>query len=127
MAEIFSKMIILFNLLFVSVITYQLYCSRKVKAEVLALGCGTKTISSFGCNGYCISTVEPQLWIKGFTETYTYCKPFKGRIKRVVLLNFPSSVQSRQRSHWRKPRRRRQRRVTKVTETTKTTKIGKNT
>ena len=94
MIKIFSKLIILSNLLLVSVISHELCRSRKIQAEVLTQGCGTKTISSFGCNGYCISNAKPRLGIKGFTETCTCCKPIKTRIKRVVLCNSPPSVQA---------------------------------
>ena len=84
MMKIFS---VLFNLLFVKVITHELCRSRKIQAEVLTQGCGTKTISSFGCKGYCISTAKPRFGINGFAETCTCCKPIKTRVKRIVLCN----------------------------------------
>ena len=83
----------LVNLLFVRVITHELCRPRKIHAEVLTQGCGKKTVSSFDCKGYCISTAKPRFGVKGFAETCTCCKPIRTRVKRVVLCNsFPATM-----------------------------------
>lgn len=86
------QLIILACLLIVRANGHEVCRPRKIQTTVLTQGCGAKTVSSFGCNGYCMSTAEPRLGRRGFAETCTCCKPIKTKIKRVVLCNSPRDV-----------------------------------